>query len=275
MLHNFCYDFSGAQAAVTSTNSWDICTLDVSHGPSQWKCVNCGDYLCDQCATHHRKGNKLRYHRLMHARDQHREEEIRKEIFCSKHNNEELQMFCRDDKKAICSICSLTTHKGHSISKIEEYADTERSRIGSALSQADGNVGKYEIALANMKSILSEAERTTSDNCKEIDLTVKEVIRKINMKASDMKEDEKRNLRKFQNNLGLEKDKLEQRLRHLKEKVIEVRSFLEECTPNELTGKADYYVKQLPVEKPTIQEPTMKISKVVTENVRREISKFD
>ena len=141
-----------------------------------WKCIQCGDYLCDECADGHRKGKKSRYHRLLHFNDREEEDEIRFEVFCRKHTDKEIQMFCYTDNKMMCSTCASEEHKGHDVKLIEIRAEQVRTNVGKVLTEVDKTVPEYTDAIRKLDTLASEIDRREQQNVSSINAAIEKQI---------------------------------------------------------------------------------------------------
>ena len=58
---------------------------------------------------------------------------LKRPAFCqeNRHEKEELKLFCKDCKVAICNICAVTLHEGHGKMLLEEATDARKTQINS------------------------------------------------------------------------------------------------------------------------------------------------
>ena len=70
---------------------------------------------------------------LKDFQDQDIEAVLKRPAFCQKkrHENKELELFCKDCKVAICNTCAVTLHEGHGKMLLEEATDARKTQINS------------------------------------------------------------------------------------------------------------------------------------------------
>ena len=84
-------------------------------------CLDCEENMCDQCSNIHRSMKMSMAHQLAPVWET---TKVRfAKHFCEKHLKEKIKIFCRDCKKLICLVCSVTIHNRHDCYGIEETAD--------------------------------------------------------------------------------------------------------------------------------------------------------
>ncbi|KAF4083725.1 hypothetical protein AMELA_G00119940, partial [Ameiurus melas] len=89
----------------------DFCT-DVKQKALK-SCLDCGVAFCSSHLDLHNNVQKYKKHKLINA-----VENLEKYI-CQEHERP-LEMFCRDDQKCVCRICTVTDHKNHNVIPLEE-----------------------------------------------------------------------------------------------------------------------------------------------------------
>ena len=66
------------------------------------RCVDCGEFLCSECSTIHRKLRQTRDHELIALNDpsetELQEEVVHRKIYCELHSSEELRYLCEQAK---------------------------------------------------------------------------------------------------------------------------------------------------------------------------------
>ena len=208
---------------------------------SNWKCINCGDYLCEPCSTLHRKGNKTGRHRLLHIDEKDKETEVRLSVFCIEHTGEELEHYCETDGMMICPTCKSSSHRFHDVCSIEKIAQEKRTELGGALSRYDKAIPNMEKALQKFEHEKEEAEISTERNCRVIDMVVEE----IRDAADKLKQKEAIELTRATESIKRRKGEFADKYAHLHKTVGNTRRFLETCTEGELITDIDKYVAKL------------------------------
>ncbi|KAH3706933.1 uncharacterized protein LOC127857658 [Dreissena polymorpha] len=78
-------------------------------------CVDCSEYLCTACAREHRRHKTLREHKLLGETELPQDatlfEEMKKLSHCSKHDDIELDQYCKNHNVLICLHCLKNDHR--------------------------------------------------------------------------------------------------------------------------------------------------------------------
>ena len=99
-------------------------------------CFQCCSFWCEECILGHNIIRTNKEHRtlaLKDFQDQDIEAVLKRPAFCQKkrHENKELEFFCKDCKVAICNTCVVTLHEGHGKMLLEEATDARKTQINS------------------------------------------------------------------------------------------------------------------------------------------------
>lgn len=102
-------------------------------------CFQCHALWCEaECITPHNgiKANEAHHVlALKDFQDKDYKKVLERPSFCQKrhHEKEEVKLFCKICEVAICSVCTLTDHDGHSMVLLEEAANECRMRAQSVI----------------------------------------------------------------------------------------------------------------------------------------------
>ncbi|KAF4083734.1 hypothetical protein AMELA_G00120040 [Ameiurus melas] len=86
-------------------------------------CLDCGVAFCLSHLDLHNNIVKNKKHKVINA-----VENLEKYI-CQQHERN-LEMFCRDDQKCVCRICTVTDHKNHNVIPLEEESGERKTCLG-------------------------------------------------------------------------------------------------------------------------------------------------
>ena len=94
-------------------------------------CFQCCSFWCKECILAHNMVRANKEHKTLELKDfqdQDIEAVLKRPALCQKkgHEKEELKLFCRVCKVAICNICCVTLHEGHSKVLLEEATDARK-----------------------------------------------------------------------------------------------------------------------------------------------------
>ncbi|XP_019638120.1 PREDICTED: uncharacterized protein LOC109480372 [Branchiostoma belcheri] len=117
-----------------------------SHG-----CVVCEEFLCDECASVHRRAKRTRSHEVVSA-PKLKEQLITKTgslkssslPICPKHEDEKLKFYCETCKHPICRDCTVLQHKNHKYGYLADAVGEARAEIKKKLKAAKQKISKYQ-----------------------------------------------------------------------------------------------------------------------------------
>ena len=149
------------------------CSNDDGEGdctePQQFWLVCC-EYYCNGCSRMHQKMKYSRSHELV-AVEKPTDEILRAAMSkaevptCQKHS-EELKLYCRDCKSAVCFLCCHTGHKSRDLQEVSEADDEAKAELTEIL----------------------QAVQTLTSTVNEQHKTVKEALKNLNNNVSRARE---------------------------------------------------------------------------------------
>ncbi|XP_078614310.1 uncharacterized protein LOC144883591 [Branchiostoma floridae x Branchiostoma japonicum] len=154
-----------------------VCGSCETKSGAEFFCTECGDFLCDECATMHRRMKVLRGHQMIGVEQLKAESDTVKIKSrplppCRIHSHETLKLFCIDCSEAICQLCTVLSHKDH---KYEYFADTAVKAKEDILAL----LAKTEKKMVDLKNADQQAHAQKT----ELEKNVTETIEKIKRKA--------------------------------------------------------------------------------------------
>ena len=93
-----------------------ICTGCEESVPATSYCIECSEYLCDQCVQAHRRVKITKEHTIQPKDEVGKAEEPafgEKVMYCPVHKNEPLKLYCDTCDRLTCRDCQLLEHKEH------------------------------------------------------------------------------------------------------------------------------------------------------------------
>ena len=81
-------------------------------------CRNCGQFVCNKCTEIHKKWKELSTHQIASLTDIHKEAAnlvplAKKILYCPKHLENILKIYCETCGELICNDCTIRLHQGH------------------------------------------------------------------------------------------------------------------------------------------------------------------
>ena len=101
-------------------------------------CRDCGDFVCDECIAVHQAWKEYSTHTVI-SLEQLKSDATdmvpptKKILYCSKHPEKELDLFCETDQELICQHCIVKTHRDHQYDLVSETFPKHREAIFSHL----------------------------------------------------------------------------------------------------------------------------------------------
>ncbi|XP_045176589.2 uncharacterized protein LOC123537093 [Mercenaria mercenaria] len=90
----------------------DSCEQDGKSIPAVGFCVDCQNYLCDQCFQYHCMPRPMRHHRLLDEKEMPKKKVARSlSEVCQKHEGETMKFYCKTHEEVGCNSCMVIEHK--------------------------------------------------------------------------------------------------------------------------------------------------------------------
>ncbi|KAM9001115.1 E3 ubiquitin-protein ligase TRIM45 isoform 2-T2 [Sarcophilus harrisii] len=117
------------------------------------RCLTCKVNLCQFCSQAHRRQKKTSSHSVMPMKDLKGYSQIGKQIMCSIHPAEELNLFCEQCDQPMCGVCVLGEHRGHTYDLIGNIIHKHGNSMRELLHSTQPHVGSLERALAQIEGV--------------------------------------------------------------------------------------------------------------------------
>ena len=136
-------------------------------------CSNCGDFLCEECESSHKRMRLTREHNLVPMQDLSDVvqlagfQKVRYSI-CLRHNGQMANLFCETDGVEVCHSCTYEPeHKDHKITTI----DSRLQDIENKIEEKQKDISSKLVALKEQKEIafnvLDEVAKTEEESLKK------------------------------------------------------------------------------------------------------------
>lgn len=133
-------------------------------------CVDCGQKMCDQCGTMHRRMKATSGHQLVDlgAKAAAATEAVEKQLHaamaattsCAVHPAENLKVYCNDCMVAICTMCHIESHNGHDCADIARVADDLRRHVRDDIKQLSGQITRCRSETTRLERAKADFART-------------------------------------------------------------------------------------------------------------------
>ncbi|XP_077984487.1 E3 ubiquitin-protein ligase TRIM56-like [Glandiceps talaboti] len=165
-------------------------------------CLQCGDFMCLECANHHKRMKTTKEHEVLTGKELHEKKDwtnarSKTGTACKKHPDEILKLYCKQCELPVCVLCSLQDHtsssKGHEVINIGEAAARCREDIGVLLTVAEEKVSEIQFELDEADRIGKFLDGNKKKAEDEIDQKAVQLIERltlqVNQHAASLKEE--------------------------------------------------------------------------------------
>ena len=103
--------------------------------PAVAYCVDCEEFICNDCEDVHKRKRKLFHHELLCINHLNISSLLTKtkSSFCPRHPKESLDLYCQVCRTISCRLCVLTGHVGHTCTDLDQVADSNKQELQQCL----------------------------------------------------------------------------------------------------------------------------------------------
>ncbi|XP_071157517.1 E3 ubiquitin-protein ligase TRIM71-like [Mytilus edulis] len=139
-----------------------VCNLCETSVSVHSRCLECQEFLCENCRKVHSKGKATKSHKIIQIYGNRDALPFTKFIKCTDHEKSDVIMYCQNCESLVCSECIAITHSGHLFQQIDSVYNVK--------------VEELEMRLAGIEN----------DSLKEISLHIKRTKFKKRHKKSEI-----------------------------------------------------------------------------------------
>lgn len=134
------------------------CSSCSDEAPASSWCVDCSEFICDNCVQAHQRLKITKDHTIKH-----KDEGIQEQtggntgetpLYCSMHPHERLSLFCENCDKLTCRDCQLTEHRDHKYKFTHEIAADCRKVLNSMLT----DISYKRILLSSAMKVIDDRQ---------------------------------------------------------------------------------------------------------------------
>ncbi|XP_062605619.1 uncharacterized protein LOC134267413 isoform X2 [Saccostrea cucullata] len=199
----------------------EVCKLMEKEAEAKGFCVECKDYLCQDCWNGHRFTKFTLNHEVISLEGASEEEldkhcrEQTEHCNCSRHPGEGLRYYCKGCEVKVCTDCILLDHQNHPCISIQEAFEKQKRKLDLLLKGVDDQIQR--IQSEDFESEIIAAEQTEEAEIEKIKSAIEKIIQ-------DLRQQEREAITSVHENFKYLKDKGQKReisakelLYHLKE----------------------------------------------------------
>ncbi|XP_076013175.1 E3 ubiquitin-protein ligase TRIM35-like [Genypterus blacodes] len=105
--------------------------------------------------------------KLRPSETQKEEEEEEEELVCRKHKKKP-QLFCKDEQRALCSVCDFPHHQSHNVVPIEQAVSELKDQLESDLESLQDKKKKYKEAKETYNEMIEHSKKQLMSTEKQI-----------------------------------------------------------------------------------------------------------
>ena len=154
-------------------------------------CASCEIFMCKKCSESHDRW--LKHHDVLSVQELANPEsqvKLRSKLYCMKHKDKVLEIYCETCKELCCMLCLLLNHhkESHSCVAVSEVAQKQRETLQSSCATLDEKLSEGKKALNNICEVMKCLEKNTKTARDQIK-DQKENILKIVVEKLDEREE--------------------------------------------------------------------------------------
>ena len=209
-------------------------------------CFQCCSFWCEECILGHNIIRTNKEHRtlaLKDFQDQDIEAVLKRPAFCQekRHEKEELKMFCKDCKVAICNICAVTHHEGHGKMLLEEATDACKTQINSMTQSLIEKAQEKRKELEQFKQKSTDIKLQVADLKSQVQENVDQVIAIIEARKQDVFDAVDDKAKKSLKFLAEKKDEVENQVKLIESKIEQTKSLVKRSFSTEILAFSETF----------------------------------
>ena len=169
-----------------------ICTGCEENTSATFFCVECVEWLCDQCTQAHKRVKVTKDHTIEAKEnvsghgDGKKDNNKSQVLFCPCHPQEQLKLYCNTCGKLTCRDCQLVEHKDHKYQFLQEAALSYKDFLQSLLVK----IKEKQTYIDNAKSLIDKRNKEIIQKeqnvINEVKIFAMSLITEINLKCRQL-----------------------------------------------------------------------------------------
>ena len=209
-------------------------------------CFQCCSFWCEECILAHNIIRINKEHRtlaLKDFQDQDIEAVLKRPAFCQKkrHENKELEFFCKDCKVAICNTCVVTLHEGHGKMLLEEATDARKTQINSMTQSLIEKAQEKRKELEQLSQKSTDITLQVADFKSQVQTNVDQVIAIIEARKHDVFDAVDNQAKKSLESLSQKKDQVENHVKLIESAIEQTKALVKRSFSTEILGFSETF----------------------------------
>lgn len=156
---NFFLDNMLDIALINSSDREPVpCSNCDSASPATSRCVDCGEFLCENCYSVHKRIRQTKEHKILtisELLESKTGEDLHRPAFCGIHRSEQLKYYCDTCNEAVCRDCVLIEHRQHKYNYIKDSKKIQKQRtiLENLYEECARNIPVLEKSISEIQGI--------------------------------------------------------------------------------------------------------------------------
>ena len=204
-------------------------------------CFQCCSFWCEKCILGHNIIRTNKEHRTLALKDfqgQDIEAVLKRPAFCQekRHENKELEFFCKDCKVAICNTCAVTLHDGHEKMLLEEATDSRKTQINSMTQSLIEKAQEKRKELEQLNQKSTDIKLQVADFKSQVQTNVDQLIAIIEARKQDVFDAVDNQAKKSLESLSQKKDEVENQVKLIQSAIEQTKALVKRSFSTEILG---------------------------------------
>ncbi|XP_048239009.1 RING finger protein 207-like isoform X2 [Haliotis rufescens] len=179
-------DDFGPDTKAVEENLCSVCTKQGKTTPATSWCSVCDVVYCEGCLQLHNMMPVLCDHEVAHLSD-HTKTKAKRRFMCQVHRDKPIELFCKDCKRAICTICCSIKHRAcKDVDTIESTTPLVKEQLTNKIEQLRINMAATNNNITRRKSTIQDVKSNSQDVKDQVMKTRETVMRAILRKEKQL-----------------------------------------------------------------------------------------
>ena len=238
------HEMSAATTIANANSSTPVvCKVCVTGQVAKSYCIDCGEFLCNDCKRFHTLQTATVNHTVIDIKDLSVSCLLAKSklLFCHCHNKQPLDMYCLLCRTVDCPICINVNHPYHNCLNVNIIFEQSKKEIEHSLSPLNDAITEMETCLAKNISIRAQLKEKTRNTTATIEETFKALHTALDKRKEKLLQDLQCVSSAKECRLQRKMEELEKESDKMKSSVNTIKSKLDTYTPEELLPISDTF----------------------------------
>ncbi|XP_041373030.1 E3 ubiquitin-protein ligase TRIM56-like [Gigantopelta aegis] len=163
------------------------------------RCLDCQEFMCEGCTACHNKFTISKDHNTICIKElvnMPHDDFFHQTDTCKKHNNMNLDLYCKECSTDICSSCVHVSHRDHEILDLKDVYEAKMDHMKTTLKNIQSSSERRQRYTSRLSKQNASLDSMKENVLKHIDDSYEEIIHKLSDKRKQMKEDVISNIQK-------------------------------------------------------------------------------